>query len=141
MGRTTGATEGDVNDIMLQHWDNGAATYEIAIVGKVGLTFANRGDSGGCVFVVEGETYKAAGLLIGKVEQANIAFATPLRMILKTAGDYEWVWGGRRQGEGGRVRKPLELEKRGDYGDWEGAGERRDLSGKLASGSGKIESQ
>jgi len=91
MGRTTGSTVGDVNRIMLQHWDNGAATHEIALVGRAGITFANRGDSGGCVFVVEGGTYKAAGLLIGMVQEANIAFATPFRIILKTAGDFEWV--------------------------------------------------
>ena len=78
---------------MLQHWDQGAVTFEIAIIGHPGVTFANRGDSGGCVLVHEEDgTYKAAGLLIGKVQESNIAFATPLRLILQTAGGkYQWA--------------------------------------------------
>ena len=60
-------------------------------MGQPGISFASRGDSGGRVFVVEGGIYKAAGLLTGQVQEANIAFATPLRIILKTAGDFEWV--------------------------------------------------
>jgi len=78
---------------MLQHWDEGATTFEIAIIGHSGVTFANKGDSGGCVLVLEEDgTYKAAGLLIGKVQEANIAFATPLRLILQTAGgNYQWA--------------------------------------------------
>jgi len=76
---------------MLQHWDLGAATYEIAIIGHAGTTFANRGDSGACVFVHEDGKYKAAGLLIGKVQESNITFATPLRLVLETSGGYEWA--------------------------------------------------
>ncbi|PUU73730.1 hypothetical protein B9Z19DRAFT_1068742 [Tuber borchii] len=91
MGRSTGATCGVVNGAMLQHWENGASTHEIAIIGHSGETFANRGDSGGCVFTLEGEEYKASGMLIGKVRDANISFATPLRLILQSAGDYEWA--------------------------------------------------
>ncbi|RPA94864.1 hypothetical protein L873DRAFT_1934942 [Choiromyces venosus 120613-1] len=91
IGRSTGRTRGEVNRTMLQHWDNGAATYEIAIIGPAGETFADKGDSGGCVFVNQDGTYKAAGLLIGKTQESNITFATPLRLILQTAGDYEWA--------------------------------------------------
>ncbi|RPA96920.1 hypothetical protein L873DRAFT_1791356 [Choiromyces venosus 120613-1] len=91
IGRSTGITCGEVNRAMLQHWDNGAATYEIAIIGPAGENFADRGDSGGCVLVDQDGTYKAAGLLIGKCQQSNIAFATPLRLILQMAGDYEWA--------------------------------------------------
>lgn len=90
-GRTTGATRGEVNSVMLQHWDNGVATHEIAIIGPPGETFGNSGDSGGCVLTNQGGKNKASGLLIGKVLQDNIAFATPLHLILQMAGDYEWA--------------------------------------------------
>jgi len=91
IGRSTGATSGVVNSIMLQYWQNGAPTFEIAIIGGIGEGFANRGDSGGCVLTQENGEYKASGLMIGKVLQSNIGFATPLRSILQTAGDYEWA--------------------------------------------------
>lgn len=91
IGRSTLAKRGVVNGVMLQHWENGASIHEIAIIGHPGETFADRGDSGGCVFTLEGEEYKASGLLIGKVKEANIAFATPMRLILQTAGDYQWA--------------------------------------------------
>ncbi|RPA96907.1 hypothetical protein L873DRAFT_1791348 [Choiromyces venosus 120613-1] len=91
IGRSTRRTHGEVNCTMLQHWDNGAATYEITIIGPKDATFAHKGDSGGCVFVNQDGTYKAAGLVIGKTQESNITFATPLRLILQTAGDYEWA--------------------------------------------------
>ncbi|RPA94869.1 hypothetical protein L873DRAFT_1934946 [Choiromyces venosus 120613-1] len=71
--------------------ENGAATYEIAIIGPVGENFANRGDSGGCMFVYQDGTYKASGLLIGQCQQSNITVATPLHFILLMDGDYKWA--------------------------------------------------
>ena len=99
IGRTTAATRGEVNCVMLQHWDKGAATHEIAIIGPPGETFASRGDSGGCVFTTEEwqeegkkkREKKASGLLIGKILMDNIAFATPFHLILQMAEDYEWA--------------------------------------------------
>jgi len=91
MGRSTQATRGVVNAVMLQHWERGASTHEIAIIGHTGENFADRGDSGGCVFTLEAEEYKASGLMIGKVKEGNMAFATPLRLILQSAGDYQWA--------------------------------------------------
>jgi len=91
IGRSTGRTRGVVSTIMLQRWDNGTATHEIAIIGPGDENFANKGDSGGCVFVDHNGRDKAAGLLIGKIQGSNITFATPLRLILHKAGDYVWA--------------------------------------------------
>ena len=91
VGRTTGATSGTVSGAMLQYWDNGAPTYEIAIIVPEDVVFADTGDSGACVVVQENGIYKAAGLLIGKTRQQGITLATPLRLILQTAEDYEWA--------------------------------------------------
>jgi hypothetical protein len=91
IGRSTGVTCGKVNRATLIHWDNGAPTHEIAIIAPRGKPFASSGDPGGCVFGVEDGQYKAAGLLIGKAVEANIAFATPLYLILQMAGDYHWA--------------------------------------------------
>ncbi|KAG0640723.1 hypothetical protein HOY80DRAFT_1135746 [Tuber brumale] len=91
MGRTTGTTFGTVNPAVLVTWDHGAPTFEIAIVGMKNDIFARVGDSGGCVFENQGGTYKAAGLLMGKNREGAITYATPLRLLLQTAGDYEWA--------------------------------------------------
>jgi len=91
VGRSTGSTQGVVNRVMLQHWENGASTHEVAIIGRGDEVFANRGDSGGCVLTQEGGKYKASGMMIGKVKQSNICFATPLRLILKMSGEYQWA--------------------------------------------------
>lgn len=91
MGRTTGTRTGYVNGYLLQQWSGSESTYEIAIVGD-GIGFADIGDSGGCVFVVDsGGIYKAAGMLIGKNHLNNFTFATPLSMILDAAGEFEWA--------------------------------------------------
>ncbi|KAG0126989.1 hypothetical protein HOY82DRAFT_626418 [Tuber indicum] len=91
VGRTTGTTFGTVNPAVLVVWDRGSPTYEIAIVGMKNDIFARVGDSGGCVFENRDETYKAAGLLIGKNREGGITYATPLRLLLQTTGDYEWA--------------------------------------------------
>jgi len=80
-----------VNSAQLVVWDRGSATFEIAIISINGDTFAGVGDSGGCVFENHGGTYKAAGLLIGKNLGGFITYATPFRLLLQTAGDYEWA--------------------------------------------------
>ena len=91
IGRTSGGTFGTVNPASLVVWDQGSLTFEIAIIGMEGATFARGGDSGACVFEIQDGTYKAAGLLIGKNDEGVIAYATPLRSLLQTAEDYEWV--------------------------------------------------
>ena len=91
IGRTTGTTIGTVNPASLVVWDQGSPTFEIAIIGMEGQTFARGGDSGGCVFEIQDGTYKAAGLLIGKDYEGVITYATPLRLLLHTAGDYTWA--------------------------------------------------
>ncbi|PWW80691.1 hypothetical protein C7212DRAFT_361236 [Tuber magnatum] len=90
MGRSTGLQCGKVNPIVLQRWESGQITCEIAIIGK-DEGFAGTGDSGGCVLVNENGTYKAAGILIGKTKYTSIAVATPLAMILDSAADYWWA--------------------------------------------------
>ncbi|RPB00400.1 hypothetical protein L873DRAFT_1899888 [Choiromyces venosus 120613-1] len=90
IGRSTGTRCGHVNGVMLLHWDAGQIAHDIAIIGT-GRSFADMGDSGGCVFVNVNGTYKAAGILIAKNRLHNFALATPLRMILDSAGDYEWA--------------------------------------------------
>ena len=91
VGRTSGTTFGTVNPASLVVWDQGSPTFEIAIIGIEGDTFAQVGDSGGCVFENQDGTYKAAGLLIGKNYGGVITYATPLRLLLQTAGDYQWA--------------------------------------------------
>ncbi|PWW72574.1 hypothetical protein C7212DRAFT_366492 [Tuber magnatum] len=91
VGRTTRRTMGTVNPAVLVIWDRGSPTFEVAIIGIDRNIFAGPGDSGGCVFENESGTYKAAGLLMGKNLEGNIAYATPLRLLLQTAGDYEWA--------------------------------------------------
>lgn len=91
IGRTTGTRTGYVNGYLLQHWSGSESTYEIAIVGH-GIDFAEVGDSGGCVFVVDSDgMFKAAGMLIGKNFHNSFVFATPLSMILDAAGEFEWA--------------------------------------------------
>ena len=75
---------------MLQHWQGGQITFEIAIIGEYGW-FAEAGDSGGCVLVNENGWYKAAGILTGKAAHGGIAVATPLALILDFAADYVWA--------------------------------------------------
>ena len=89
IGRTTDATHGKVHSVMVQEWGANDVTYEIAIMGT-GIPFAQVGDSGGCVFVNDNDTIKAAGILIGKNRLNDFALATPLRLILDMAG-YEWA--------------------------------------------------
>ena len=91
VGRTTGITCGIVNPASLVVWGQGSPTSEIAIIGIGEQEFALAGDSGGCVFENQSGTYKAAGLLIGKNFGGVITYATPLRLVLQTAGDYEWA--------------------------------------------------
>lgn len=91
IGRTTGTRKGCVNGYLLQEWSGSESTYEVAIIGD-DTAFADVGDSGGCVFVVDsGGMCKAAGMLIGKNRVNDIALATPLSMILDSAGEYEWA--------------------------------------------------
>ena len=89
IGRTTGEKYGKVHSVMIQEWDGDESTYEIAIMGTGG-PFAGVGDSGGCVFLNDNDTIKAAGILIGKNVLNDFALATPLRLILDMAGGYEW---------------------------------------------------
>ena len=97
VGRTSGTTFGTVNPASLVIWDQGYPTFEIAIIGIEGDTFAQVGDSGGCVFENQDGTYKAAGLLIGKNYGGVITYATPLRLLLQTTGDFEWAHEGNGQ--------------------------------------------
>ena len=75
---------------MIQEWDENDITYEIAIMGT-GRVFAEVGDSGGCVFVNDNDTYKAAGILIGKNKLNVLVLATPLHLILDIVWEYEWA--------------------------------------------------
>ena len=72
---------------MLQRWQGGRITFEIAIIGR-DEGFAGVGDSGGCVLVNENGWYKAAGIIIGKTALTGITVATPLTLILDFAADY-----------------------------------------------------
>jgi len=72
VGRTSGTIFGTVNPASLVVWDQGYPTFEIAITGMEGDTFARVGDSGGCVFENQDVTYKAAGLLIGRLVKSII---------------------------------------------------------------------
>jgi len=75
---------------MIQEWNEHEITQEIVIIGT-GPAFADIGDSGGCVFVNDNGTLKAAGILMAKNRLNLFALATPLRLILDMAGGYEWA--------------------------------------------------
>lgn len=66
-------------------------THEIAITGSSGRSFAEVGDSGGCVFVKVGEEFQAAGILIGINHQHDLTLVTPLPLILASVPEYEWA--------------------------------------------------
>ena len=89
IGRSTNVRYGKVHSVMIQEWGGDDSTYEVAIMGT-GRSFADVGDSGGCVFLNDNGTIKAAGILIGKNRLNDFALATPLRLILDMAGGYEW---------------------------------------------------
>jgi len=55
------------------------------------MSFAEAGDSGGCVFVKVGEKYQASGILIGINKMHELAIVTPLDLILASVPEYQWA--------------------------------------------------